>query len=86
MLNNLQNYITLLSKFLTTTFFILLILTVLLQVFSRFFLVQAPPWTEELSRFFLYILLVFHVVFVYKKILIFLSILLLKNFQTKINF
>lgn len=52
MLNNLQNYITRLSKFLTTTFFILLILTVLLQVFSRFFLVQAPPWTEELSRFF----------------------------------
>ena len=55
MLNNLQNYITFLSKFLTKTFFLLLISTVLLQVFSRFFLVQAPSWTEELSRvFFIY--------------------------------
>jgi len=55
MLNNFQNYITSISKFFTITFFILLILTVLLQVVSRFFFTQAPAWTEELSRvFFIY--------------------------------
>ena len=55
MLNNFKNYISFISKFCTATFFLLLILTVLLQVFSRFFLTQAPSWTEELSRvFFIY--------------------------------
>ncbi|WP_158293165.1 TRAP transporter small permease [Tamlana fucoidanivorans] len=33
----------------------LLIATVLLQIFARFFLSSAPPWTEEVSRlFFIY--------------------------------
>ena len=30
----------------------LLIASVLLQIFARFFLTQAPPWTEEVSRLF----------------------------------
>jgi len=55
MLNSFKNYISYISKFFTTMFFILLILTVILQIFSRFFFIQAPSWTEELSRvFFIY--------------------------------
>lgn len=39
----------------TLTSTILLILSVLLQIFARFFLEKAPPWTEEASRlFFIY--------------------------------
>lgn len=39
-------------KVLTVWSVFLLIASVLLQIFARFFLEQAPPWTEEVSRLF----------------------------------
>ncbi len=51
----MEKHITRLLRYGTLLSTYALILSVLLQIFARFFLEKAPPWTEEASRlFFIY--------------------------------
>lgn len=52
--NVLYKFVSILEgilKVLTFILFVALLATVFTQVFARFLLPKAPPWTEELSRF-----------------------------------
>ncbi len=48
----MKHYIEKVLKFATVWSVFLLIASVMLQIFARFFLEKAPPWTEEVSRLF----------------------------------
>ena len=56
LLNELQNFLSKFLKYGTLLTSLGFIITVSLQIFARFFLSDVPPWTEEASRFCLFML------------------------------